>query len=103
MDPEFSAQVRLVAAYCGGTGSFTSSHATNNFGLAMFFFITLQHIAPKYIKYFFLWAALVCFAQVYVGVHYPSDIIGGALLGTLVGNLVGKFYNNKIGLLQSSI
>ena len=103
MDPEFSAQVKLVASYCGGNGSFTSSHAANHFGLAMFFFVTLQHIAPKFINYFFLWAALVCFAQIYVGVHYPSDIIVGALLGILIGNFVAKFYNNKNGLLQTSI
>ena len=103
MDPDFSAQVRLVASYCGSNGSFTSSHATNHFGLAMFFFVTMQSIAPKYIKYFFLWASLVCFAQIYVGVHYPSDIIGGALFGILVGNIVGKYYNRKNGLLQPSL
>ena len=103
MDAEFSSQVRLVASYCGGNGSFTSSHATNHFGLAMFFFITMHHLAPKYIKFFFLWAALICFAQIYVGVHYPSDIIGGALFGSLVGNIIGKFYNNKNGLLSPSL
>ena len=102
MDPDFSEQVRLVASYCGGNGSFTSSHASNHFGLAMFFFVTLHHIAPKFIKYFFVWAALICLAQIYVGVHYPSDVIGGALIGILTGNFVGKFYNNKNGLLQPS-
>ena len=103
MDPDFASQVKLVVNYCGSNGSFTSSHATNHFGLAMFFFVTMQHIVPKYIKYFFLWAALVCFAQIYVGVHYPSDIIGGALLGILIGKFVGKFYNRKNGLLQPSL
>ena len=102
MDPDFSSQVRLVASYCGGNGSFTSSHASNHFGLAMFFFVTLHHLAPKFIKYFFVWAALICFAQIYVGVHYPSDIIGGALIGILIGSFVGKFYKNKNGLLQPS-
>ena len=103
MDPEFSAQVKLVASYCGGNGSFTSSHASNHFGLAMFFFITMQQLAPKYINLFFLWAALVCFAQIYVGVHYPSDVFGGGLFGSFVGYFVGKFYNNKNGILQLSI
>lgn len=100
MDPEFSAKVKLVASYCGGNGSFTSSHASNHFGLAMFFFVTMQQLAPKFINLFFVWAALVCFAQIYVGVHYPSDIIGGTALGILTGSFVGKFYNNKNGLLQ---
>lgn len=103
LDPEFSAQVNLVASYCGGNGSFTSSHASNHFGLAVFFFMTMQHLAPKYIKLFFVWATIVCFAQIYVGVHYPSDILGGALLGMLIGSFLGKFYNNKKGLLQPSI
>ena len=103
MDPEFSSKVRLVAAYCGGNGSFTSSHAANHFGLAMFFFVTMQHMAPKFVRYFFIWAALVCFAQIYVGVHYPSDVLGGAVLGILIGGFVGKFYNNKNGLLQNAL
>ena len=101
MDADFSSRVRLVAAYCGSNGSFTSSHATNHFGLAMFFFVTMQHLAPKFVPYFFVWATLVCFAQVYVGVHYPSDVAGGAILGILIGGAVGKFYNAKKGLLQT--
>ena len=103
MDPDFSEQVNLVASYCGGNGSFTSSHASNHFGLAMFFFITMQQLAPKFVKLFFVWAVIICFAQIYVGVHYPSDIIGGALLGSFAGYFVGKFYNNKNGLLLPSI
>ena len=103
MDPDFSAQVNLVASYCGGNGSFTSSHASNHFGLAMFFFITMQQLAPKFIKLFFVWAFIICFAQIYVGVHYPSDIVGGAILGGFTGYFVGKFYNNKNGLLLPSI
>jgi undecaprenyl-diphosphatase len=103
MDPDFSSQVRLVAAYCGGNGSFTSSHAANHFGLAMFFFVTMQHLAPRFVSYFFVWAALVCFAQIYVGVHYPSDVSGGALLGIFTGGIIGKFYNNKKGLLQNTL
>ena len=103
MDPDFSAQVNLVASYCGGNGSFTSSHASNHFGLAMFFFITMQQLAPKFIKLFFVWALIICFAQIYVGVHYPSDIVGGAILGGFTGYFVGKFYNNKNGLLLPSI
>ena len=103
MDPDFSAQVNLIASYCGGNGSFTSSHASNHFGLAMFFFITMQQLAPKFIKLFFVWAFIICFAQIYVGVHYPSDIVGGAILGGFTGYFVGKFYNNKNGLLLPSI
>lgn len=99
LDPEFSVNVRLLANYCGGNGSFTSSHAANHFGLAMFLFVTLAHIAPKTIYLFFAWAILISFAQVYTGVHYPGDIIGGAVLGMVIGLLTGKFLQSKTGLL----
>lgn len=100
MDFEFSVKVRLLANYCGSNGSFTSSHAANHFGLAMFFFMTMRHIFPKGIYLFFVWAAAICYAQVYVGVHYPADVVGGAGLGMLAGWFAGKLFNSKVGLLQ---
>lgn len=93
MDEVFSHKITLLASYCGGNGSFTSSHATNHFGLAVFFFITLKHIMPKGVYFFFVWAALVCYAQIYVGVHYPTDIIGGMVLGAVIGLITGKIHN----------
>lgn len=101
LDPEFSAKVRLLANYCGGNGSFTSSHAANHFGLAMFIFITLRHVAPKTVWLFFGWAALICFAQIYVGVHYPTDVAGGAVLGMLTGYGTAKILIRKTGLLRN--
>lgn len=100
VDSYFADQVRLIAGYCGGNGSFPSSHAANHFCIAMFFFVTLRHIAPKAIYLFFIWAAAVCFSQIYVGVHYPTDILGGTALGLSIGALSGKLYNKKMGLLH---
>ena len=80
---------------CGSGFSFPSSHASNHFGLSFFMYFTLGK------KYNFLkplvifWAILVCFSQIYVGVHYPSDIIGGAVLGIFIGSLMSYFFNRK--------
>ena len=72
---------------CGKSYSFTSSHATNHFALSMFL-ILLLGTRFKWIKIpLFLWAVSIAFAQVYVGVHYPSDVLAGALLGSLLAYL----------------
>lgn len=71
--------VRLLVG-CGGGKSFTSSHATNNFALAML----MSHFYPVARPWLYLWAVLVSYSRVYVGVHYFSDILGGAVLGTLI-------------------
>ena len=70
-----------ILVNCTGSYSFPSSHAVNNFGAAMFFGM----IFPKYKWYFFTVAALMAFSRPYVGVHYPSDILGGAIIGSVFG------------------
>ncbi len=99
-DPEFASQVRLIASYCGGNGSFTSSHAANHFGIAMFIFITLGFLNTRWRYLFFVWAIIICYAQIYVGVHYPTDIIGGGILGCTIGLLMGTFFNKKFTVLH---
>jgi membrane-associated phospholipid phosphatase len=88
---------RLRVGRCPGSGSFTSSHAVNHFGLAVFFFFALKPYFKKWSYLFFLWAGLICYAQVYVGVHYPGDVTGGALIGSLLGWLTSlifrKYFN----------
>jgi undecaprenyl-diphosphatase len=64
---------------CGGTYGFASSHAANSFGLAMILCLLLPNF--KYKNVFFVWAALVSYSRIYVGVHYPLDIVCGALIG----------------------
>ena len=77
---------------CGGGYSFTSSHATNHFALAIFLIFTLGK-RFRWIKWVLLtWATTIAYGQIYVGVHYPLDVISGAILGILVGTLVATFY-----------
>lgn len=83
---------------CGSGYSFPSSHASNHFALAVFIIITLRKHYSWVWWPALLWAASIAYAQVYVGVHYPLDVLCGAILGTLVGWLVGTIFQKKIGL-----
>ena len=74
----------------GPTGSFSfpSNHALNNFAVATFFFI----LYPKYKYPLFITAALVAISRVYLGLHYPSDILGGGIIGVGFGYLFALAY-----------
>ncbi|MFA7289161.1 MAG: phosphatase PAP2 family protein [Melioribacteraceae bacterium] len=87
-----------VLVNCTGSYSFPSSHAVNNFSAAMFF----SKLFPKIKIPLFVTASIVAFSRPYVGVHYPSDILGGMLIGLGVGYIfsllvleIDKFTNKK--------
>lgn len=96
-DPMFSQYVRLVLGRCPTSGSFTSSHAANHFAMATFVVRTFRPYLLKWRYLFFLWATIVSLSQVYVGVHYPLDIVGGTLLGICIGYLTSWFLLKKMG------
>jgi len=97
-DPGFMEHVRLLVNRCSGGYSFTSSHAANHFGMATFFFITARPLIKNWSLLAFLWAAAISYAQVYVGVHYPFDVLGGALVGISIGLIMGSFFNKRFGI-----
>lgn len=97
-EPGLVGQVRLLLNGCSGAFSFTSSHATNHFGFAMFIYMTTRHLLRYAGKVLFWWAASICYAQVYVGVHYPLDVLCGALLGCGIGYGTASFFNSKTPL-----
>jgi undecaprenyl-diphosphatase len=72
---------------CGTGYSFPSTHATDHFAMAAFLTLLFYKKWPWIALWATLWAGIICFAQVYVGVHYPLDVIGGAIYGILVGSL----------------
>jgi membrane-associated phospholipid phosphatase len=90
--------VRFLVQYCPQSSSFTSSHAANHFGLSTFIYQTLNRLYGKWVAVIFLWAFLISYAQIYVGVHYPLDVIGGAMVGVIVGYLTGKLYQVNEGM-----
>lgn len=77
--------------YKGGQYGFASSHAANTFGLAMFLWL-LFHKQWKYVRLLFFWAFLVSYTRIYLGVHYPLDILAGALVGVLCAFFMAKLY-----------
>lgn len=69
---------------CGSGYSFPSSHAVNNFCGA----VILAFFFPRASLWLYLFASVVSFSRVYVGVHYPSDVLGGAVIGIWCGMIV---------------
>ncbi|WP_315562882.1 phosphatase PAP2 family protein [Segatella oris] len=78
LDNPMSSMVHIVDGYRGGAYGFPSNHASNTWGLA--FFITFLFRRYKLTFFFFLWALLVCYSRMYLGVHYFGDLLIGALL-----------------------
>jgi undecaprenyl-diphosphatase len=79
--------------HCGRGYSFTSSHATNHFAIATYLFFTLGSYLLLFRWPILIWASLISFAQIYVGVHYPLDVFCGALLGIVIGYSVFTLKN----------
>nr|WP_315552701.1 phosphatase PAP2 family protein [Segatella oris] len=78
LDNPMSSMVHIVDGYRGGAYGFPSNHASNTWGLA--FFITFLFRRYKLTFFFFLWALLVCYSRMYLGVHYFGDLLIGGLL-----------------------
>lgn len=108
-NPLLEGQVELVTnfkgeIYRGGKYGFVSSHASNYFGLATYFSLILGKFNRKWWFWMMLWALVVSYTRIYLGVHYPGDIFGGALFGMLCGLvafLIVRFIVSKIPNLKS--
>jgi undecaprenyl-diphosphatase len=89
-EPSLEGLIHLVNGECGGLYGFVSSHASNSFNVAL---LSLMFIRRRwYTISIILWASVISFSRIYLGVHYPGDVICGAILGSFIGWGVYKLY-----------
>lgn len=91
-DPELMYQIDIVNGYRGGMYGFVSSHAANTFGIAIFISLIVRSWSLGITL--IVWACLNAYSRMYLGVHYPGDILFGTLLGLSAGVLVYILYKN---------
>lgn len=83
-EPDMEGLIHFVNGYKGGTFGFASSHAANTFGTAMFLWLLFKTSKP-WMAWLFLYATVVSYTRIYLGVHYPGDILAGGAIGILCG------------------
>jgi undecaprenyl-diphosphatase len=83
-EPSLASVIHLVDNQKGGQFGFASSHAANTFGVAMFVWLSLKK-SNKFIWLIFAWSIVMSYSRIYLGLHYPGDILVGASIGLLTG------------------
>ncbi len=86
-EPDMAGVLHLVNGYKGSEFGFVSGHAANSFGVALFVWLILRDHYP-HSAWLFAWAAFMSYTRLYLGVHYPGDILGGALTGLMCAGIV---------------
>lgn len=99
-EPELEGLVHIVRGKCGGRYGFVSSHAANTFAVAVFVIGLLKERFRFVVPVMLLYAILNGYSRIYLGVHYPGDVIFGALLGTGIGYMVFFFWQKTLQIIN---
>ncbi len=91
-DADLDGLIRLVKASCGGKFGYYSAHASNSFAIAVFFMHFFRKSHRPMAGLLLLWALFVSYSRIYVGVHFPLDVVSGALAGSLMGWLFYRLF-----------
>jgi len=84
-EPGLEGMVHLVKNKCGGDFGFVSSHAVNHFAMAAFFSVIFFRKIKYFIPVILFWATFISYSRIYLGVHYPGDVICGGISGAVLG------------------
>ena len=90
-DPSFMHLIDTFNGYRSGSYSFTSSHACNSFGIFTIIALIIRNRALS--LSLLLWACINSFSRIYLGVHYPGDILCGAIVGIVIGSIIFLIYH----------
>ncbi len=92
-NPALEGIIHIVNGYTGGKYGFVSSHAANSFGFALLSSLVFKQ--KTYTTFVFIWAVIVSYSRIYLGVHYPFDILGGMVVGVMAA-LIAYFALKKL-------
>jgi undecaprenyl-diphosphatase len=95
-NPDFQDLIYLPKGLAGGKYGFVSSHAANTFGVAAFLTPALRKYRPWTAIVLYFWAFVSSYSRIYIGYHYPGDILCGAILGILIGLILWKVFQLTI-------